>query len=121
MILLVIRKFGSLLRGKATPFQIYSACLIGSIVGFLPNKAQCLGLYVLFFGIVLILNANLFITAFLIPVLKLLSYLLVPACVQIGFTLLNGSFGDLIKPLINMPFIAWFGLEYYVTIGCLLF
>lgn len=121
MILLVIRKFGSLLRGKATPFQIYSACLIGSIVGFLPNKSQCLGLYLLFFGIVLILNANLFITAFSIPILKLLSYLLVPASVSIGHALLNGFVGDLLKPLINMPFIAWFGLEYYVTIGCLLF
>lgn len=119
--MMIIRKFGSLLRGKATPFQIYSACLIGSMVGFLPAKSQCLGLYVLFFGIVLILNANLFITAFLIGTLKILSFLMVGACVQIGFTLLNSEMGDSIKPLINMPFIAWFGLEYYVTIGCLLF
>ena len=119
--MLIIRKFGSLLRGKATPFQIYSACMIGSIVGFLPAKSQCLGLYLLFFGIVLILNANLFITAFLIPTLKLLSYLLAPACVQIGHALLNGVLGDWLKPFINMPFIAWFGLEYYVTIGCILF
>lgn len=119
--MLIIRKFGSLLRGKATPFQIYSACLIGSIVGFLPAKMQCLGLYLIFFAIVLVLNSNLFITAFLIPTLKLASYILVVPSIQIGRAILDSSAGGFFKTLINAPFIAWSGLEYYVTLGSLLF
>ena len=31
------RKIGKLLRGAATPFQIWLACLLGSLLGFVPG------------------------------------------------------------------------------------
>ena len=34
--MLTIRKFLKTLVGKATPFQVLFACLLGSLLGFLP-------------------------------------------------------------------------------------
>ena len=43
---MVIRKIGKLLRGDATPGQILLACVLGSVLGFMPGFEQAAGLIV---------------------------------------------------------------------------
>ena len=41
------RQFGKILRGKATPFQLVAACVLGALLGFAPGPTQAPALYVL--------------------------------------------------------------------------
>ena len=56
-----LRKIGKFLRGKATPFQIISATILGGLLGSLPGITQGPLLLVLLLFLVIILNANLFL------------------------------------------------------------
>ena len=37
---MITRKIGKLIRGKATPTQLMLACVLGSMLGFVPGFAQ---------------------------------------------------------------------------------
>ncbi|MEM1331076.1 MAG: hypothetical protein AAGG07_10990 [Planctomycetota bacterium] len=114
---MITRTVGKFLRGKATPFQIVSACVLGSLVGFVPGLAQAPGLLLLWLAILLVLNANLVIAAMVTAYSKLLSLALLPVSFMAGRALLDGPTQPLFRPLINGPVTAWFGLEYYATTG----
>ena len=59
--MLITRKFGSLIRGKATPFQLVSASILGMLIAFTPGFQQAPGLIIFWSLCLLVLNANLFL------------------------------------------------------------
>ncbi len=118
--MLITRKIGKILRGNATPYQLFMACFLGSILGFIPDFQHSAGLTILTILLILILNANIGLSLSFFAIGKLLSYILTPFNFKIGELLLNGHTGDFFKTLINSPVFAFFGFEYYLTTGSLL-
>ncbi|MEM9296552.1 MAG: hypothetical protein AAGA57_12175, partial [Planctomycetota bacterium] len=119
MILSMTRKVGSLLRGKATPFQLISACVLGALIGFAPVPSYEKGLLLMpaWVALLVVLNANLFLAGLVAALCKTLSLALLPVSFEAGKLLLDGPGQGLMASLINGPVTAWMGLEYYVTSG----
>ena len=115
--MIVTRKIGSLVRGKATPFQIYSACILGCLLGFLPGFSQAPGLVLAWSFLLLILNANLFLAGIVTLLGKLVFLLTMPVLFLIGRVLLEGPIQGVFKLFINAPVTAYMGLDYYVVAG----
>ena len=40
---MLTRKIGAMIRGKATPFQIFLACVLGMTLGMLPTFTTAIG------------------------------------------------------------------------------
>jgi uncharacterized protein (TIGR03546 family) len=114
---MITRKIGKILRGTATPFQLYSACILMSVAGFMPGLEQATGSLIFILLALLILNANLVLGAFAGIAAKLLSLVMMPVTFSVGQFLLDGPTQGLFKGLINAPVVALFGLEYYVGAG----
>ena len=125
--MLLTRKIGSVLRGKATPFQVLLATVLGGTLGFVPGFflpgdlgggfLQAPGLILLLACAVLVLNANLAMFGLVVLVAKLLSVALLPLSYQLGVFLLDGPLQGLFRVLVNGKGTAWFGFEYYATTG----
>ena len=114
------RKIGKVLRGNATPFQIMIACVLGSVLGFLPGFSRAPGLTVFVIVLLIILNANLGLALTTFALTKILSYLITPLTFKIGVSLMNGFAKKLFVYLINAPVFALCGFEYYLTTGALI-
>jgi hypothetical protein len=95
------RKIAKLLRGKATPYQLITACVLGSALGFIPGFGQAAGLMVLLVLLLVIL----------------LALMLLPVSFYIGRGLLDGPTEGLFAAIVNAPVLALFGFEYYATTG----
>mgnify|MGYP007059403142 FL=1 len=125
--MLLSRKIGAVLRGKATPRQVMFATVLGGLLGFVPGFflpgdlgggfAQAPGLILLLVSLALVLNANLAVFGLTLLVGKLVSFLLLPVSYAVGTWLLDGPLSGLFAALVNAPVTAWFGLEYYATTG----
>jgi len=115
------RKFGKLLRGTATPFQIFSAGVLGGIIGSLPGFTQAPGLTVVAALVLIILNANLALAAMVGIAAKIFTTFSMPILFAIGRFLLDGPKQPLFQSMINTPVLALFGFEYYTTTGALVF
>jgi uncharacterized protein (TIGR03546 family) len=115
--MMMFRKLASLLRGKATPFQIVAACVLGSMLGFAPAVAKAPGLLFLLAMLLVVLNANLFLAFLFAVVTKLAGFVLLPVSFAVGRVLLDGPTQPIFAKLINMPVLAYAGLEYYTTTG----
>ena len=118
--MLGIRKVGSLVRGKATPFQVFSAALLGAMIGFVPVGAPFAGLYALLVGLLVLVNANLVLAAGVWVVCELASLALLPVSFALGRLLLDGPGRPLFGFLANAPGTALLGLEHYAAAGGLL-
>lgn len=126
----LLRKIGSLLRGKATPLQIYLAAILGGMLGFVPGFflrgdlgggfAQAPALILGLLCLVLVLNANLALFGLVTLLAKLLSYLVLPLTYRLGVLLVDGM-PELFRSLANGKVTAWCGFEYYATTGGLVF
>jgi uncharacterized protein (TIGR03546 family) len=114
---MITRRIGSLIRGKATPFQIIAASVLGCALGFMPGFVQAPGLILLFTFLLIVLNANLALAALVGVGAKLLSLALAPVSFAVGRWLLDGPFSGAFQWLINAPVFAWFGFDYYLTTG----
>lgn len=114
---MITRKIGNILRGKATPFQIITACVLGSLIGFVPGFQQAPGLLILWVALLVVVNANLFLAGVVGVAAKLLALLLTPVSFWLGRLLLEGPTRGLFGALVNAPVTAWFGLDYYVVSG----
>ncbi len=114
---MITRQIGKILRGKATPFQLMSASILASMIGFIPEFTTAPGLFLFWLFLLVILNANLLIAALIGSLSKLLSLLLMPVSFSIGQFLLDGPTEGLFKVLVNAPIIAFFGLDYYAVTG----
>ncbi len=114
---MIQRKIGAILRGKATPFQIVSACVLGAALGFAPPFAQAPALGVLLVGLLLVVNANLGLALLVAAGSRLLSLALLPISFELGRLLIEGPLGGLVHTIANAPFFAWCGLQYYAVLG----
>jgi uncharacterized protein (TIGR03546 family) len=116
----LIRKIGSILRGAATPLQVMLACVLGSLIGFSPGFLRAPALVVTLIALLLVLNANVLIALFVGGLAKLASLALMGLTFAVGRFLLDGPAQGLFASLVNAPFFAYFGLEWYVGAGGLL-
>ncbi|MGB0579309.1 MAG: hypothetical protein ACPGVU_06370 [Limisphaerales bacterium] len=114
---MISRKIGKIIRGNATPFQIFSACILGSMVAFLPGLTQAPGMLVILFFALAILNANLTMALLVGLIAKLAAIALTPASFSVGRFLLDGPTSGLFQSAINAPVLALCGLEYYTVTG----
>lgn len=114
---MITRKLGKILRGTANPFQLYSAAILMSVVGFMPGFSQAWGTIVAILLLLIVLNANLVFGGFAGLAAKLASVLLLPVTFAAGRFLLDGPTQGLFQGLLNAPVFALFGMEYYVTAG----
>ena len=111
------RKIGKILRGNSTPFQLIMACVLGTMLGFVPGFSQAPGLLIALTFALIVINANLVLAALVGVVAKLISLLLVPLAYSMGTFLLDGPAQGLFKTFVNLPVLAFFGLEYYTVTG----
>ncbi|MCB1125728.1 MAG: hypothetical protein KDM81_04475, partial [Verrucomicrobiae bacterium] len=114
---MITRRIGSIIRGRATPFQIIAASMLGCMLGFMPGFVQAAGLILVLTFLLVILNANLAIAALIAVGAKLLSLALAPVSFAVGRLLLDGPTSGLFKSMINAPGLALFGFDYYLTTG----
>lgn len=112
------RQIGKILRGKATPFQLASACVLGSMIGFVPGVFEGPGVVAVVLVLALvIINANLMLAGLVAGGCKLLALLGVQVLFLVGRAVLDGPLQGPMRTAINAPVLAWLGLEYYVTTG----
>ena len=55
---MITRTLGKIVRGTATPFQLFTACALAAMLGFMPGWSQAPGLVVVLLLLLVILNAN---------------------------------------------------------------
>src|SRR5262245_39562343 len=115
-----LRKFGSILRGAATPFQVFSACVLGALIGFAPGFVRAPALVVGLVLLLVILNANVGLALMVAGLAKLVSLATMPVSFAAGRFLLDGPTRPLFATAINAPVLAFCGLEWYVGAGGLL-
>lgn len=114
---MITRKLGGLLRGKATPFQLMAACILGALLGFAPGFTQAPALYALLLAALLVVNANLGLALLVAGLSRLVSFVAVPLSFRIGEFLLDGPTSGLAEAIVNAPILAWCGFEYYAVAG----
>lgn len=113
----MIGGFTKIIRGKASPLQVLLACLLGTMIGFVPSFQAGPGLLISLTLLLIILNANLALAAIVAGLAKLLSLAIMPLSFQVGRVLLDGPTTGLFKSAINAPVLALFGFERYATTG----
>ncbi len=111
------RKIGKILRGNSTPFQLIIACVLGTMLGFVPGFSQAPGLLIALTFALIVINANLVLAALVGVVAKMVALPLVPLAYSMGTFLLDGPAQGLFKTFVNSPVLAFFGLEYYTVTG----
>ncbi|MFN0133543.1 MAG: hypothetical protein ACKVW3_13575 [Phycisphaerales bacterium] len=114
---MLIRSIGKAIRGRATPLQLGMACVLGSVLGFVPGFWAGPGLVVALFMLVAILNANLAVFALTAGLAKLAALALMPLSFRVGVEILEGPAQPFLKKAINAPGSALLGLEHYSTTG----
>ena len=118
--MLTIRRLLKTLIGVATPMQIMLACLLGSLLGFLPIAGPGLVPAILVVFLLLILNANIFLAGLVAAGTKLLSIATAPLAFWIGRILIDGPTEPIARALANGPVTAWMGFESYFAVGGLI-
>ncbi len=114
---MITRKISAVIRGKATPFQIVSASVLGAMIGFAPTFATAGGLMIALFLLLLVLNANLIVALATAGAAKVLALFAVPVTFMAGQFMLDGPTQPLFRSAVNAPVLALFGFEYYLTAG----
>jgi hypothetical protein len=104
-------------RPKLTVPRVLLGSLVGCLLGLAPGPAVAPALYVCLVGVLLLLRAPVLVVLGLAVVTKLLSFALLGAQVELGRLLLDGPTQGLFQTMINAPFLALFGLEYYAVTG----
>ncbi|MEX0886443.1 MAG: hypothetical protein WD009_08395 [Phycisphaeraceae bacterium] len=115
--MMMLRKFLKFLRGSVAPYQVYAACILGGLIGFMPGFMQAPGLIVVLTLLLILLNASFFLAGLTGLIAGLLSLVLLPVTFQVGRLLLDGPTQGLFQPMINAPGLALLGLDYYATTG----
>lgn len=113
----IIRKIGKTLRGQAKPYQIITAAILGTLIGFAPPFTSAPFFLLGVIMLLAILNANFFIATFTAGIAKLLALALMPLSFELGLILVDGPLQGLFAKLINAPVTALMGFDYYVTAG----
>lgn len=114
---MISRQIGKIIRGNATPFQLFSACVLGSMLAFLPGFGQAPGAILILIFALIVLNANLTLAVLVGTVAKIAAIVLTPASFAVGRILLDGPTSGLFQSAINAPVLALCGFEYYTVSG----
>jgi uncharacterized protein (TIGR03546 family) len=117
---MLTRRIGSLVRGRITPLQVMFACVLGSMLGFVPGFTRAPGAVVALSLALLVLNAPLGLALGIAALAKLLSLLALPLSFTLGRALLDGPTQGLFRAAVNAPVLALFGFEHYAVTGGLL-
>jgi len=117
---MLLRKPGKILLGKSTPFHLYCACLFGAWLAFAPGFRDAPALWVVLASLICVLPVNMGLASLTALVLFPVRVLLLPLSFQVGRLLLDGPTRPLFEALINAPFTALMGFEYYATTGGML-
>ncbi len=118
--MIFIRKLAKLLRGEATPFQLFMACLLGGMLAYIPSPLNAPALFISIIFLLIILNANLFLSALVGGIVKLIALASAPFAFEFGKYLIDGPLQPQFRTFINSPFFAYFGFDYYVIPGGLI-
>jgi len=116
----LLRKIAKVLRGAATPFQVTLACLLGSLLGFVPSFTRAPALVIGLVVLLVVFNANLAVAGLVGLAAKLAALLLGGVSFAAGRWLLDGPMRETMRSLINAPVFAWCGLEWYLCAGGML-
>ena len=115
--MLTIRKFLKTLIGTVTPFQVLLACVLGSLLGFLPITNGGAAAAFILVVLLLVLNANLFLAGMVTAGVKLLSIASAPVAFAIGRLFIDGPTRPIASVLANGPVTAWLGFDSYLAVG----
>ena len=115
--MLTIRKFLRTLLGTATPIQILLACVLGSLVGFLPITGGGWVAAIMLAVALLVLNANVFLAGLVAATMKLVSIATAPIAFHLGVMLVDGPLQPIFRTLVNAPVTAWLGFDSYLAVG----
>jgi len=113
-----IRKLGKLVRGGATPLQLFLGCLLGVLIGMVPGFNLTLVVLIL---LVLILNANGGLAGLGFALGKVLCLALAPVTFRIGYGAIHDvGLSGLFRAAADTPVVALMDLHYYCLTGGLL-
>jgi len=115
LFLKIIRTLGKLIRGGATPTQIFLASLLGVFLGMIPgiNLTLLAGVVLL-----LVLNANIALALLGFAIGKLLCVALAPVTFQIGYVIIHRiGLEGLFSALSDTPVLALMNLHVYCLVG----
>ena len=115
--MLAIRRFFKTMLGVATPMQILLACLIGSMLGFLPVPGPGLAASIVLVFLLLVLNANIFLAGLVTVGTKIVSLAAAPLVFGVGRFLIDGPTEPVARLLANGPVTAWLGFDAYLVTG----
>lgn len=113
------KKLFGIIRGKATPVQVFLACLLGALIGFQPGFAEAPLVLGALVGLLVVLNANLFVAALVGAGSFLLSLVTLGLQFEIGMAVIDGPLRPVFAWAVNAPVLAWAGLSNYVAVGAL--
>ena len=104
-------------KAPVSAIRILFGSVLGGLVGFAPGIDVAPGLWVSLIVALLLFRAPVLVTGGVFVLAKALSLVTGGLCFQIGQLLLDGPTEGLYRTLLNTPFLALFGLEYYVVTG----
>ena len=104
-------------KAPVSALRILLGSVLGALIGFAPAMDIAPGLWVSLVVALMLFRAPILITAGVVILAKVLSLVSGALCFQIGQILLDGPTEGLFRTLLDTPFLALFGLEYYVVTG----
>jgi len=111
----VLKKIATLVRGGATPGQMFLGCLLGVLIGMIPGVNLTLLAAVV---LLILLNANGGLAVLGFVVGKALCLLLAPVTFRIGYTIIHHlGLEGLFRAAGETPVVALMDLHYYCLIG----
>jgi len=111
----LLKKFFTILRGGAAPWQITVSCLLGFMIGMTPGFNMTVVLLLLVF---LLLNANTELLILGAVAGKVLCLLLAPLTFETGYFIIHGmGLEGLFRAASETPVIALMDLHYYCLVG----
>jgi len=108
-----------LLKGGLSPAHVWSTVILGFLLGMIPDYAASAGLVTLLIFCSLLIRVNAGLFALSLIVSKTFLLLSLPWLFDLGQTALHGSMGGGLLTLSQLPVLAWFGFERYLTVGAL--
>jgi len=117
LLLKLVRMIGKLIRGGATPAQIFLASLLGVGIGMVPGVNLSL---LLLIALVLVLNLSIGLVLFYFAIGKILCLALAPVTYQIGYAIIHKiGLEGLFRAAADTPVIALMDLHVYCLVGAI--
>lgn len=111
----LVRKMGKFIRGGAGPLQIFMACLLGMLLGFVPGFNMTT---VVLIVLVLILNVSLGVTILSFAVGRILALILAPLTFQLGYVIIHRiGLEGFFRAAGDTPVVAMMNLHFYCLAG----